>query len=393
VVIVVVALSAPLPGAASSGPVTGPDTTAATVKIDTRGRTDASITSAVGAPAPAPSGRSVAGTTPAAPRRPVSIACGGDVMGAWGVDAAIRSRGADYVMKEIKRVLKPADVPFLNAESPFSNAGSPQTWKDVYFRGNPALVPAMARAGVDVVTMANNHCLDYKAPALLDSIRRFNKVGIKVVGAGRNATEAWRFRYVTRNGVRIGFMGWTDVMPPGFAATAASAGAAVGPPWSSTARVRKAIRAASRKADVIVVAFHWGVEGTHYPIGQQIQEAHAAIDAGADLVMSHHPHWLQGIERYHGGMIMYSFGDLVFPPLSRAAAETVIMTSTVNERWITATITPYLLDGNGVPHRATGGTARSILKQLDRFSRARGTRLTFDWARQRATVKVKRRDR
>ncbi len=392
-VIVVVALSAPLPGAASSGPVTGPDTTAATVKIDTRGRTDASITSAVGAPAPAPSGRSVAGTTPAAPRRPVSIACGGDVMGAWGVDAAIRSRGADYVMKEIKRVLKPADVPFLNAESPFSNAGSPQTWKDVYFRGNPALVPAMARAGVDVVTMANNHCLDYKAPALLDSIRRFNKVGIKVVGAGRNATEAWRFRYVTRNGVRIGFMGWTDVMPPGFAATAASAGAAVGPPWSSTARVRKAIRAASRKADVIVVAFHWGVEGTHYPIGQQIQEAHAAIDAGADLVMSHHPHWLQGIERYHGGMIMYSFGDLVFPPLSRAAAETVIMTSTVNERWITATITPYLLDGNGVPHRATGGTARSILKQLDRFSRARGTRLTFDWARQRATVKVKRRDR
>jgi len=393
VAVLIVALAAPLPDAGSSGPAVAPDATVATIRLDPRVDTGDPVTAGVGAPMPAPSGRQVSGTAPATPKRPVSIACGGDVMGAWGVDAAIRSRGADYVMKEIKRVLKPAHVAFLNAESPFSNAGSPQTWKDVYFRGNPALVPAMARAGVDVVTMANNHCLDYKAPALLDSIRRFNKVGIKVVGAGRNAAEAWRFRYVTRNGVRIGFMGWTDIMPPGFAATSSSAGAAVGPLWSGAARVRKAIRAASRKADIIVVAFHWGVEGTHYPIRQQIQEAHAAIDAGADLVMSHHPHWLQGIERYRGGMIMYSFGDLVFPPLSRAAAETVIMTCTVSERWITATITPYLLDGNGVPHRATGGAARSILKQLDRFSHARGTRLTFDWAHQRATVKVKRRDR
>jgi len=393
VVIVVVAFAAPLPDAASSAPVAGPEATATTIKLDPRVDADDSVPTPGSPSTPVPSGRSVSGTSSPTSRRPVSIACGGDVMGAWGVDAAIRSRGADYVMSEIKRVLKPADVAFLNAESPFSTAGSPQTWKDVYFRGNPALVPAMARAGVDVVTMANNHCLDYKAPALLDSIRRFNKVGVKVVGAGRNATEAWRFRYVTRNGVRIGFMGWTDVMPPGFAATSSSAGAAVGPLWSGAARIHKAIRAASKKADIVVVAFHWGVEGTHYPITQQIQEAHAAIDAGADLVMSHHPHWLQGIERYHGGMIMYSFGDLVFPPLSRAAAETVIMTSTVSERWITATITPYLLDGNGVPHRATGGAARSILTQLDRFSRARGTRLTFDWAHQRATVKVKRRDR
>lgn len=385
VMTIAVIAASPLPGADAGQTARQP----AAVTAETSGR--ATIAAAAGrAASPAPAASSSPSTQPAR-KLSVTVACGGDVMGAWGVDSAIRSRGADYVMKSVKRVLKPADIAFVNAESPFSTRGSPQTWKDVYFRGNPALVPAMARAGIDVVTMANNHCLDYKAPALLDSIRRFNRAGIKVVGAGRNATEAWRFRYVTRNGLKVGFMGWTDIMPPGWAATSSSPGAAVGSLWSGTRRVRKAIRSARKKADVLVVAFHWGVEGTHYPIAAQIQEAHAAIDAGADLVMSHHPHWLQGIERYHGGLIMYSFGDLVFPPLSRAAAETVIMTSKVSERWITATITPYLLDGSGVPRRATGRDARSILRQLDRFSRARGTRLAFDWAHQRATVKVKRR--
>jgi poly-gamma-glutamate synthesis protein (capsule biosynthesis protein) len=238
--------------------------------------------------------------------------------------------------------------------------------------------------------MANNHCLDYGSAALLDSIRRFGANDIQVVGAGRNYSAAWKMRYVERDGVKIGFMGWTDIMPPGFAATKTGAGAAVGPMWSGGANVVKAIRAAARKVDILVASYHWGVEGQHYPIPQQIQSAHAAIDAGADLVMSHHPHWLQGIERYHGGLIMYSFGDLVFPPLSRAAAETVIMTNVVSDRWIKTTITPYLLGSNGVPRRATGSDASGILKQLNTFSRSRGTTITIDKATQRATVKVKR---
>ena len=121
-------------------------------------------------------------------------------MGAWGVDSAIRSYGADYVMKDIKRVLKPADVAFFNAEGPYSDTGTPATWKDVIFRGNPRLVPAMAKAGVDVVTMANNHCLDYGSAALLDSIRRFNANGIQVVGAGKNYSAAWKVRSVERDG-------------------------------------------------------------------------------------------------------------------------------------------------------------------------------------------------
>jgi poly-gamma-glutamate capsule biosynthesis protein CapA/YwtB (metallophosphatase superfamily) len=338
---------------------------------------------------PSPSSSPSPTTLPA-----VTVCAGGDVMGAWGVDAAIRAHGADYVMHGIKPVLSAADFAFFNLESPLSNLGSPQLWKDVYFRGNPALAGAIARAGVDVVGMANNHCLDYKAPALLDTIRRMNSLGVKVCGAGANATAAYRFAYVTRGGVTVAFMQWTDIMPPGYAATATSPGAAVGPGWSAyntMTKFKAMIRAAKQKADYVVVALHWGVEGTHYPIAMQVAQGRAAIDAGADLVMSHHPHFLQGIEKYHGGLIMYSFGDLVFPPRSLPAAQTVLMTSKITRTSIVATMVPVILDGQGVPRIAHGSMAASILTQLRTYSAARGTRIIVDLAHNRATVTVARR--
>jgi Bacterial capsule synthesis protein PGA_cap len=324
---------------------------------------------------------------------PVTVVNGGDVMGAWGVDSAIRAHGADYVMAGIKPTLQSADFAFFNLESPLSNGGSPQTWKDVYFRGNPALAAAIAKAGVDVVGMANNHCLDYKAPALLDTIRRMKKLGVQVVGAGANAAAAYKFAYITRRGVTIAFMQWTDIMPPGYAATSTGPGAAVGPGWTAyntMTKFKAAIRAAKKKADYVVVGLHWGVEGQHYPIGTQVQEGRAAIDAGADLVMSHHPHFLQGAETYHGGLIMYSFGDLIFPPRSLPAGQTVLMTSTLTKSSIVASMIPVILDSQGVPRVAHGSMAQSILSQMKTFSRSRGTYVKLDLAHNRAVITVKR---
>ena len=369
----------PLPGEEASGTKPGARTSRSP---------SASSPSASPSVSPSPS------PSPSPAPTAVTVCAGGDVMGAWGVDTAIRAHGADYVMRELRPVLRKADFAFFNLESPLSNRGSPQTWKDVYFRGNPALAGAIARAGVDVVGMANNHCLDYKAPALLDTISRMNRLGVKVCGAGRNAGAAYKFAYVTRKGVTVAFMQWTDIMPPGYAATSGNPGAAVGPGWrpyNSMSKFRTAIRAAKRKADYVVVALHWGVEGQHYPVGTQVQEGHAAVDAGADLVMSHHPHFLQGAEAYHGGLIMYSFGDLVFPPRSRPAAETALMTSTITRSKIVAVMTPFLLDRNGVPHLAHGSDAASILSQMKGYSRSRGTYVRVDLAHNRAIIKVTRR--
>jgi len=388
---VAAAFAVPLPGQkddASASPSASPAHHPAASSSATGHKGAASSSS----PSPSPSSPSPSPSPTSTPVA-VTVCDGGDVMGAWGVDSAIRAHGADYVMAGIKPTLQAADFAFFNLESPLSDLGTPQTWKDVYFRGNPALAAAIAKAGVDVVGMANNHCLDYKAPALLDTIKRMNKLGVQVVGAGANAAAAYKFAYITRRGVTIAFMQWTDIVPPGYAATATGPGAAVGPGWApydSMAKFTAAIRAAKKKADYVVVGLHWGVEGQHYPIGMQISEGRAAIDAGADLVMSHHPHFLQGAEAYHGGLIMYSFGDLIFPPRSLPAGQTVLMTSTLTKGSIVASMVPVILDSQGVPRIAHGSMAQSILTQMKTFSRSRGTYVKLDLAHNRALITVKR---
>ena len=367
-------------------------TVVAAFTIPVAGQKDDAAASPKTSPSPTPSS-STSPSPSSAALPPVTVVDGGDVMGAWGVDSAIRAHGADYVLAGIKPTLQAADFAFFNLESPLSDLGSPQTWKDVYFRGNPALAAAIAKAGVDVVGMANNHCLDYKAPAFLDTIKRMNRLGVQVVGAGANAAAAYKFAYITRRGVTVAFMQWTDIVPPGYAATSTGPGAAVGPQWApydSMTKFKAAIRAAKKKADYVVVSLHWGVEGQHYPIGAQIAEGHAAIDAGADLVMSHHPHFLQGTEAYHGGLIMYSFGDLVFPPRSLPAGQTVLMTTTLTKSSLVASMVPVILDSQGVPRIAHGSMAESILSQMKTFSISRGTIVKLDLAHNRALITVKR---
>jgi poly-gamma-glutamate synthesis protein (capsule biosynthesis protein) len=372
---IIAAFAIPLPGQKDDAGAAPRASSTATPSPTTSGSTS---------PSPSPSSTALP---------PVTVVDGGDVMGASGVDSAIRAHGADYVMAGIKPTLQVADFAFFNLESPLSSLGSPQTWKDVYFRGNPKLAAAIAKAGVDVVGMANNHCLDYKASALLDTIKRMNRLGVQVVGAGANAAAAYKFAFITRKGVTIAFMQWTDIMPPGYAATSTGAGAAVGPQWApydSMAKFKAAIRAAKKKADYVVVSLHWGVEGQHYPIGTQVQEGRAAIDAGADMVMSHHPHFLQGAEAYHGGLIMYSFGDLIFPPRSLPAGQTVLMTTTLTKTSLVASMEPVILNSQGVPRIAHGSMAASILTQMKTFSRSRGTYVKLDLAHNRALISVKR---
>jgi poly-gamma-glutamate synthesis protein (capsule biosynthesis protein) len=396
---VAVAFALPLPGHKDQVAASGSPADASNPSAATSSRADgfAGAAAAAQSLAPSPSAAAPSSPTqsPSASPTPaaVTVCAGGDVMGAWGVNSAILAHGADYVLAGIKPVLKAADFAFFNLESPLSNLGTPQTWKDVYFRGNPALAGAIARAGVDVVGMANNHCLDYHAPALLDTIKRMNRLGVKVVGVGPNAAAAYRFAYITRKGITVAFMQWTDIMPPGYAATSTSPGAAVGPAWppDSMARFTAAIRAARKRADYVVVALHWGVEGTHYPIAMQVAEGHAAIDAGATLVMSAHPHFLQGAETYHGGLIMYSLGDLVFPPRSLPAAQTVLMISTLTKTSIVARMVPVILDSQGVPRVAQGSMAASILSQMKTFSHARGTYVKLDLKHNQAIISVRRR--
>ncbi len=309
-------------------------------------------------------------------------------MGDRGVKTYIAAHGADAVFAGIAPVLRAADAAWVNLESPLTDISDPYPGKDVHFQGDPRLAAGLADAGIDVVNMANNHAVDQGPAGLLDSIRRVEAAGVKVVGVGRNAAAARQPAIVrTSSGATIGFLGWTDIIWPGYQAGSGPGVATARPDMS---RVEHAIRELKRRVDYVVVCFHWGVEYTDMPIADQVSEAHAAIDAGADLVIGHHPHVLQGAQIYKGHFIIYSLGDLVFDHYSLATGQTVLVHAVLSPHGVNVTLIPVYASSNGIPAIVTGAAGRAILLHMQQISAALGTRLTI--AGDRAYVRSSGRD-
>src|SRR5665647_3628139 len=272
------------------------------------------------------------------PTRPatVTVAAGGDVIGGFGVSGVVASMGSG-LFRSIASFFKRSDFGFVNLESPLTSGGDAQGWKDVVIKGNPALAPAMAKSGINIVTMANNHAGDMGDSGLLDSIKYCEKNDIAVVGVGRNLKEAQAGVVLkthadasadgTTRGAKTAFLGFSDVLPVGYPATSTSPGTSPG--RANLNAVKRNIRAAAEKADYVVVGWHWNFEYKRAPSYLESSEGKAAIDAGADLVFAHHPHLLDGVQAYHGGLIVYSLGNLVFSGFSGETAQTVLVKATV----------------------------------------------------------------
>ena len=311
-------------------------------------------------------------STPAAAPA-VSIVSGGDTMGDRGVKAYIAAQGADEVFAGIAPTLRAADAAWVNLESPLTNTSDPYPGKDVHFQGDPRLAAGLADAGIDVVNMANNHAVDQGQAGLLESIRRVKAAGVKVVGAGKDAAAARRPAIVhTSSGATIGFLGWTDIIWPGYEA---GSGPGVATARTDMSQVTQAIRRLKARVDYVVVCFHWGIEYTDMPIAAQVSEAHAAIDAGADMVIGHHPHVLQGAQLYKGHFIIYSLGDLVFDHYSLATGQTVLVSAVLSPHGVKVTLIPVYASSNGIPAIVTGAAGRAILLHMQQISAPLGTRL------------------
>lgn len=344
-------------------------------------------------PSPSPS-PSPTRTTPPEPAA-VTITSGGDVIGGFAVSGVVASMGSG-LFKSIAPYFEKSDFGFVNLESPLTSGGDAQGWKDVVIKGNPALAPAMAKSGINVVTMANNHAGDMGDSGLLDSIKYCEKSDIAVVGVGRNLKEAQAGVVLktsaaasaggTTRGAKTAFLGFSDVLPVGYPATSTSPGTSPG--RANLNAVKKNIRAAAKRADYVIVGWHWNFEYKRAPSYLESSEGKAAIDAGADLVIAHHPHLLDGVQAYHGGLIVYSLGNLVFSGFSGETAQTVLVKAKVTLRSIDAQLIPVITSGSGVPTLAGGSTGLSILQRVKSMSAALGT--TVKIKGNRGYVHVKR---
>lgn len=210
----------------------------------------------------------------------------------------------------IRREIAGADIFMVNQEFPFTDRGQQAADKQFTFRIPPARVNILKEMDVDIVTMANNHILDYGPDGITDSLAALDGAGIRHVGAGENLEQASRLEVIETDGMKIGFLGTSRVyMDASWAAGPSHPG--VFSTYEPAAAV-KAISQAKDQCDYLVAYVHWGVEKATEPQDYQRTMGRQYLDAGADLVVGSHPHVLQEIEYYGGKPIVHSLGNFVF---------------------------------------------------------------------------------
>ncbi|MGN0352540.1 MAG: CapA family protein [Roseburia sp.] len=242
------------------------------------------------------------------------------------------------ISEELLHEMQEADITMVNQEFAFSTGGTPAPDKQYTFRVNPKYVSAFEEMGVDLVTLANNHSLDYGTEALEDTFHTLDQAGIVYVGAGDSLERASKLQVFEVNGKKFGYLAASRVIPvgswnvennqPGLFCT-----------YDETLLLA-AIEQAKTQCDFLTVYVHWGVERSTTPEAYQTSMAEEYIEAGADLVIGAHTHCLQGIQFFDGKPVFYSLGNYIFnATIEKTAAVKVVVNpdGTVSYQLLAAT--------------------------------------------------------
>lgn len=274
----------------------------------------------------------------------------GDVIPARSVNAKmVRLKNFNYPFEKTVNLLRNADLLLINLESPLI-PNCQITEEGMEFCGDPRDVGGLVYAGVRVANIANNHSGNFGAVGINGTIHLLKENNIEATGNGQPAI-------VTVKGKRFGFLGYNSI-------GAKEAGIA----WADIPQIQTDIQSLKKQVDFVIVSFHWGIEYTSNPTGQQQELAHMAIDAGADLIIGNHPHWVQGIEEYKNRLITYAHGNFVFDQMwSEETRQGVVGKYTFNNAGlIDVKFFPVVIDDYSQPRFATemeAGKILSIMKE------------------------------
>lgn len=297
----------------------------------------------------------------------ISIVAVGDVMLSSWVVQTLSELGALYPFIHTVPYLKNGDIAIANLEAPFTLADAP--FKKKYsFKVPPKHAIGIKDAGLDVVTLANNHIMDFGEAGLISTIRTLDRVGVKHCGAGTNLEEAHQPAVVTVDGKKIAFFGYSMTFPTEFYAKEDSSGTA----YPEPELMPSYLAAWEELVDYTVVSFHWSAEKLENPKDYQIYFAHLAVDSGADLVLGHHPHVLQGLEIYKNRLIAYSLGNFAFGSYSPHSLDSIILKVYLSDEGLFyAHCIPINVDNREVefqPQVVSGERKANIISKLQEIS-------------------------
>lgn len=291
----------------------------------------------------------------------ITISAAGDCT--LGIDSRYNSsfndyykrKGSAYFLKKVKKVFAKDDVTIVNLEGTFTDATS-RADKKFTFKGPAKHAGILTKGSVEVVNTANNHTMDFGKKGYADTVSVLKKKKIAYCNGGTIA-------YKKVKGVKIAFLGFN----------------ALDGVTSKTvkANIKKAKKAGAK---LIITSFHWGIERDYYPNERQKELAHSAIRDGADLVLGHHPHVLQGIEQYKGRYIVYSLGNFCFGGNTNPSdKDTMIFQQTFtvknkkvlkdkNVKVIPCSISSTASSNDFQPRVLTGKSKSRVIKKINRLS-------------------------
>ena len=316
----------------------------------------------------------------------LTMALTGDVMLGRGVNETIRARGFEYPWGDVLPTLRQADLRLINLECALTS--QTREWHDggykaFYFRADPGVVATLDAAGIDFVSLANNHAGDFGTEGLAETLVVLDRAGIAHGGAGPNLAAARAPARFEKNGLRVAVVSFADY-PSTWAADETTPGINYTPVSLDTPVVRSvddAIAEARRDADVLVFSIHWGPNMRARPTEAFRAFARHVVDAGADIFWGHSAHVVQGIEAWHGKLILYDTGDFIddymVDPDLRNDLSGIFLVGCCESKVEDVRLVPTLITDNQA-RLATGDERQWFLQRVAALSRELGTRVVTD---------------
>ena len=309
------------------------------------------------------------------PQDEITVAAVGDIMLGGRAEPFLLEFGPGYPFTEVSPFLGRADIAAGNLESAISIRGKAVENKKFTLRAGQIAAGALRSAGIRVVTLANNHSMDFGPLALRDTLSSLEENGVLYTGAGMDLDDARTPALVKIKGRTLAFLAYSLTFPLDFFASPGRPGTAPG----FADFVKADIEKVRPRADLVIVSFHWSSELLTAAKDYQIELGHRAIDWGADLVLGHHPHVLQELEVYKGRLIAYSLGNFVFGSESnRTNISMILLVTFQGKTLVRAEAVPLDINNYRVRYRPrvlAGKEAALALDGINAASARFGTRL------------------